>query len=93
MITDVENIVNFFGVQINNFVTPIVVSFVCMLAVLAKSGVIAVIVSVSMFLAAVINLYFLPRLHAQIREIRETENALTAQYTDTLLGCCPDAIL
>lgn len=86
LITDVENIVNFFGTQINHFVTPIVVSFVCMMAVLAKSGIVAVIVFLSMLLAAVINLYFLPRLHAQIGEVRKAENALTSRYTDTLLG-------
>lgn len=86
LITDVENIVNFFGTQINHFVTPIVVSFVCMAAVCTKSRIITVIVFLSMFLAAVINLYFLPRLHAQIGEVRKAENTLTSKFTDTLLG-------
>ncbi len=86
MITDVENIVSFFGTQISNFVTPIVVSTVCLAAVLMKSAVIAAVVLISMALTALINLYFLPRLHAQIREVRRVENALTAEFTDTISG-------
>lgn len=86
LITDVERIVYFFGTQINDFVTPLVVSLICILAVFAKSAVVAAIVLVSMLLTAVINLYFLPRLHAQVRVVREVENALTARYTDTIAG-------
>ena len=86
LITDVENIVDLYGTQISNFVTPIVVSTVCIAAVFAKSVVIASIVLVSMALTAVINLYFLPRLHAQIGEVRKAENGLVTAYTDTVLG-------
>ncbi|MCM1540644.1 MAG: ABC transporter ATP-binding protein/permease [Blautia sp.] len=86
LITDVENIVGFFGTQISNCVTPVAVSLVCIGAVFTKSGIIAFIVLFSMLLAALINLYFLPKLHAQIREVREAENGLTARYTDTILG-------
>lgn len=86
LITDVENIVEFFGIQINNLMTPLVVSAVSLAAVAVKSGIIAVIVFLSMVLTAAINLYFLPRLHAQFRQVREAENGLNVRYADTILG-------
>ncbi|MCM1065267.1 MAG: ABC transporter ATP-binding protein/permease [Eubacterium sp.] len=86
LITDVENIVGFFGTQISDCLTPVAVSLICIGAVFTKSGIIALIVLFSMLLAALINLYFLPKLHAQIREVREAENGLTARYTDTIMG-------
>lgn len=84
--TDVEKISTFPGTQLGDFVAPIIVSFVCIFALMIRSFLIAGITLLSMAISLVLNIYFMPKYRIASEETRKEEATFVSKFEEEIMG-------
>lgn len=84
--TDVEKVSTFPGAQLGNFFAPIIVSFVCILALMIKSSLIAGVTLLSMAISLALNIYFMPKYRFASEETRKEEATFVSKFEEEIMG-------
>ena len=83
---DVEIVAGFPGSVLSDLLTPIVVSFICIVALSFRSIFIAIVIICCMICVFCVNYYFVPKYRSISQKNRENAERLTACFEDGLVG-------
>lgn len=84
--TDVERVSGFPGAQLGNFIAPVIVSFVCILALMIKSSLIAGVTFLSMVVSLALNIYFMPKYRVASEQTRKEEALFVSKFEEEIMG-------